>query len=55
MVIDANTRDVARGELTHRGLRRDEVIGTALAKQAFEVIDAIWLQDGRLAEIQAAG
>jgi hypothetical protein len=55
MVIDADERDVARGDLANRGLRREEVIDTPRARQAFEIIDAIWLQDGRLGEIRAAG
>jgi hypothetical protein len=32
-------------------LARAEVIGTPLAKQAFELVDAIWLRDERIAEI----
>lgn len=55
MVIDADTRDIAKGDLAHHGLTRQEVVGTAVAKQAFEIVDAIWLQDERLAEIRAAG
>ena len=55
MVIDADKRDIGKGDLAHRGLTRQEVIGTPLAKQAFEIIDAIWLQDERLAEIRVAG
>jgi hypothetical protein len=55
MVIDATDRPIARGELVSRALRRDEVIGTPLAKQVFDIIDAIWLQDQRIEEIRGAG
>ena len=55
MVIDAGERDISHGDLAHRGLSREAVVGTPTAKQAFEIIDAIWLQDERLAEMRAAG
>src|SRR2546425_3430372 len=45
MVIDATTRPIARNELVGRALRRDEVVGTALAAHVFELVDAIWLKD----------
>src|SRR5713101_3984349 len=45
MVIDATTRPIAHNELVGRALRRDEVLGTALATHAFELVDAIWLKD----------
>jgi hypothetical protein len=55
MVIDAATRPIAQGDVVGRTLRRDEVIGTPLAKQAFDIIDAIWLQDPRIEELRRAG
>jgi hypothetical protein len=55
MIIDAMDRDVGRDVLVRRGLRRDEVIGTDVAMQAFEIIDAIWVQDARIEEIRRAG
>jgi len=55
IIIDATDRDVGRDDLVRRGLRRDEVIGTEVAKQAFDIIDAIWLQDARIEEIRRAG
>jgi hypothetical protein len=55
MVIDATERPIAGGELVGRALRREEVIDTPLAKQAFDIIDAIWLQDQRIEEIRGAG
>jgi hypothetical protein len=50
-VIDATGRDIARHDLVARGLRRDEVIGTPLAQAVFDIIDAIWVQDGRIAQV----
>ncbi len=55
MVIDSTDRPFSSSDLVERGLRRDEVLGTALAKEAFEVIDTIWLQDDRVAEIRGPG
>jgi hypothetical protein len=54
MVIDAKGRPVSESELVGRALSRDEVIGTPLAKRAFDVIDFIWLQDHRIQEVTAA-
>ena len=51
MVIDATTRPIAHNELVGRALRRDEVLGTALATHAFELVDAIWLKDTRISEV----
>jgi hypothetical protein len=53
MVIDATTRPIARNELVGRALRRDEVVGTALATRVFELVDAIWLKDRRISEVTA--
>jgi hypothetical protein len=52
MVIDANEREICRNELVGRGLRREEVIGTPLAKRAFDIVDAIWQQDERIREVR---
>jgi hypothetical protein len=51
MVIDAGDRPVASSDIVGTCLRRDDVVGTPAAKQAFEIVDAIWLQDRRIAEI----
>jgi hypothetical protein len=52
MVIDAAGRPIAKsGELSKRPLRRDEVIGTPLAKEAFAMVDAIWIGDDRITEL----
>jgi hypothetical protein len=53
-VIDSVNRPAAASDLVGKALARDEVIGTPLAKQAFELVDAIWLQDERIAEIVEA-
>ena len=37
-----------------KALRRDEVMGTALADEVFALVDEIWLQDDRIAEIVQA-
>ena len=54
MVIDSASRPVATSDLVGRSLARSEVIGSPLAKIAFDIVDAIWLQDGRIAEIVGA-
>ncbi len=54
-VIDAPTRPIAHNELVARALRRDEVVGTALAPHVFELLDAIWLKDRRISEVVGDG
>lgn len=51
MVIDAGTRPVAKGGIADKALRRDEVIGTSIAQEAFRVVDAVLAQDDRVAEL----
>jgi REP element-mobilizing transposase RayT len=51
MVIDATGRSLASSELAGASLRREEVVGAPLAKRVFEIVDAIWLQDGRIREV----
>jgi hypothetical protein len=52
MVIDAEGRPAAKpGALANRALRRDQVIGTPLAAEAFAMLDAIWLHDRRIGEL----
>jgi hypothetical protein len=51
MVVDAAGRPTADSDLVGSALRREEVLGTAIADQAFAVVDAVWLQDARLAEL----
>jgi hypothetical protein len=52
MIIDAEHRPIAkRGTLAATALRCDQVVGTALAKHVFDLIDAIWLGDNRIQEL----
>jgi hypothetical protein len=55
MVIDSEDRPVASSELVGRSLARSDVVGTPIAQVAFDIIDAIWLQDERIAEIAGEG
>ena len=52
MVIDSAPRLADRRELCARALRRDEVVGTPLAKEVFDFVDTIWLQDPRATEVK---
>ncbi len=54
MVRDATGRPAASSDLVARALRRAEVIDTPLAEQVFNLVDAVWLQDPRIAEVTAA-
>ncbi|QIG81234.1 hypothetical protein [Stakelama tenebrarum] len=47
MVIDATDRTVAKSDLVSAALRRRDVVGTPLARQVFDIVDAILLQDPR--------
>jgi hypothetical protein len=51
MVIDAETRPSSSNSLVGRALRRDEVIGTTSAQDAFALADAVLAQDERVAEL----
>jgi len=52
MVIDAAGRPAAKGgKLAAKALRRDQVVGTPMAAEVFGILDAIWLGDGRIAEL----
>ena len=51
MVIDSGTRPVASSALVGKSLAREEVVGTPLAQVAFDIVDAVWLQDERIAEV----
>ncbi len=47
MVIDAQGRPAASGNIANTALRREDVIGTPLAEQVFALTDAIYEQDER--------
>jgi hypothetical protein len=51
-VVDAELGAFA--SIASRALARDEVIGTPLAKNVFDLFHAIWLQDQRLDELMDA-
>lgn len=51
MVVDADKTRIATHPLVGKALRREEVVGTPLAREVFDIVDFIWLHDGRIAEI----
>jgi hypothetical protein len=55
MLVDAASRPVAASGLVSRGLARAEVAGTPLAEASFALVDAIMLQDARVAGALGAG
>ncbi len=54
MVIDAEGRPPASSELVGRALGRVEVLETPMAARAFAIVDAIWVQDNRIGELQVS-
>ncbi len=54
MIIDADETEIASHPLIGRALRREDVVGTPLAQEVFDLVDFIWLHDQRLAEITHA-
>ena len=54
MVTDAPATGTGGEMPASKALRRDEVMGTALADEVFALVDEIWLQDDRIAEIVQA-
>lgn len=53
MDIDAGDRRRSNKPLFSRSLRRDEIVGTPLASQVFQLVDAIWLTDPRIEAVKA--
>lgn len=53
MVIDSDHRLLNKLDVCGKGLRRVEVVGTPLADEIFAFVDAIWLLDPRMSEVQA--
>lgn len=51
MIIDSANRPAASSDLIGTALSRNDVVGTPLAKAAFEIADALLGQDGRIAEL----
>jgi hypothetical protein len=54
MIVDADQTCIASDSLAGRALRREEVVNTPLAKKVFDLIDFIWLHDGRISEVTEA-
>lgn len=54
MVVDAEPRLEKISGLASAGLARDEVIGTWIAQSAFLVVDVVWADDPRIADLLAA-
>jgi hypothetical protein len=54
MVIDSGHRPHAESELVGRALDRRDVLETPVATCAFAIVDAIWLQDDRIRELQVS-
>jgi hypothetical protein len=51
MVIDAQTRPISRSTLAGQALRREDIVGAALAQDVFAIADAILAHDDRVAEL----
>ena len=51
MVVDAAGRPADVRTLCGRALARAEVVGTPLAKLVFDVVDAVFLEDPRIADV----
>ena len=56
MAIDASSRPFANDStLFDQALSREEIVGSPLSSALYNLLDAIWLQDSRIAEIQGGG
>jgi hypothetical protein len=54
MIVDASQRPAASSTLCNRALSRDEILALPEVKAvAASCLDAVWLQDARIAEIQS--
>ena len=51
-VVDADKTDISLHPLVGRALARADVIDTPLAQAVFDLIDAIWLEDGNIVEVR---
>ena len=52
-IVDSEARPANSRELCGRALKREEVIGTPFAQEAFQLVDAIWLGDPRIGEVKS--
>ena len=53
-VVDADQTAIASHPLVGRALPRESVIDTPLAREAFNLVDAIWLEDENVAEVASS-
>ena len=51
MIVDADQTTMSSHPLVGRALSRNEVAGTPLAQEVFDLLDFIWHYDGRISEI----
>jgi hypothetical protein len=51
MLIDASSRPIASNSLVGKAMSREQALDTPISVEAFNIVDAIWLQDPRIAEI----
>ncbi len=51
MVVDATDRPTASGGIAGAALVRDQVLGSSWEREAYDVVDAVWLKDERIREI----
>lgn len=54
MVVDADKTPISSHPLVGRALSRADVIGTPLAQEIFDLVDAIWLEDENIEEVRNA-
>lgn len=52
MEVDAGMRKVGKSDLVSAAFDREKVIGTPLAGVVFSMADAIWIGEGRIAEVR---
>ena len=52
MVVDANQTPLESHPLVGRALPREQVVGTPLAQEVFDLVDAIWLNDRNISEVK---
>ena len=50
-IIDSEARPANNPKLCGKALKREEIIGTPFAQEAFQLVDAIWMQDPRIDDV----
>jgi len=53
MIIDAQGRHHDDPSVAKQALSRDLVVNSSIAREAYSIVDAIWLSDARVAELIA--